>query len=862
MSPLPLQLPAPSTPAATRLVEEWVTRELAVDLENALALAVHEGEPWRALYRSALCGAVRGPVGRDGQVRAPVRLLRAPVGLAAFAPTVQVSRLPHRGPLARLTISSEEGGVVVRAGSATASATPEAGAVTLVIDDLAGEVCIPFEAAQPTRAELLQLLARAFSDGDSAQLAAGFTAFREVAAPVLQRASSRLTERSRAGNDEQDDDLAEAVSLVLRARLALESVPLPDGLAPALEALDSALWPHRRGVLLTSADGYFDALREHVEPSALVTPTWWSYRALSASNVPPGRLDTALARLSREDSQLRAKQAAHSSAALLRSLLARDAAELARFRSERVALIEPTRQAPARAASAESTRAGRVRVPIVLEDGRGALIHLTVRVREPGDATPQWARAGALRPVALDACRAAYFAACRLVPGGAPPASFDMHAFDLEGEAAPRALDGASLGAAAVGAFVSAWIGQPLSEGVAVSSVVRPDLERGDVFLSVGGLESKLRACVGQRLLIAERQLAEARTLAAPLGVEVVGIATPRALLDALGLTLPATPTWKPWLGDVATRLRDLLAMSHDVETQTTTPYQSSDSTPWLVLADRMRATIESLPKLGRAERDAVATARAWCANAYQHAAEPELSRAVLAGTELPDTAPIALRAQHACVALSGAIQVEIAPDAASLDASLAALEPGLGESDTELRGAIAGTRGRLRMHQRLLDAETLGFLETAVQLHDAEAPEQAPRSRIYLAMTLRMMGRAPEALDALMSAHEGIARELVGKWDHYAQSTSVFLEYELARTLLSLGRPADAITLAQHADVCAAAMGWSWPRHGILRTLVWAQREVGEDTRPALEALERLAPLAGFVEEASGPMREDGIVY
>lgn len=832
--------PSSDADAAFQLVLAWAVRDLAPELDEALRLAVTHQPPWRALYRAAL-RIVLGDRSVSPQAAPPCRILRSPAGLEAFSEPVRTVRLPHRSALARLVITQEPGVIVARAGSTEARATLASGRIELHIDDIAGAVTIPFEAVEAGFESQLDDVASALAEGAREVVDVAATHFVRLATPQLL-AADRTARAALLRLEDADKELEDRVARLLEIRLGLEGEVLgwSDEAARSLWEADRALWHCRWGVMVLDASRYYDLLGL---AGPALPEAWWTWRALVEARVGPDRVDALLLEDARQSLLASVRSWLAGLAGALETLVARD-----RPVSVGVALALGAAPSPA--------SAGRVLIPVVLDDGRGALITLAIRLLSDGDPTPPWARTGLLKPVALDACRAAYFAACRTLPSHAPPAPFDLHAFEIEGDVVPRALDGGSLAAGAVVAFLSLWTGMVATIPGAITGTVQ-----GDRVRLVGGLEQKLDACAGGRLVLPEDQLDDALESAGVRGVALARVATIDQLLRAVGLDLPSEASWRPWIGGTADRMRRIRSMALDVEEQRLADYRRADENPWVVLADRLHAALESFGVVGARHRDEIAAARAWCAIAYQHAVEPDLAAAMLRGIELSPSAPVALRALADVAALGSRIQLTIAEGAWAIDARLDAMRPDLEATRPWIHGAVMGTRGRLRMHERR-PSEALPLLEEAVRLHDIDAPHEAPRSRIYLAMACRMADEAERALTLLDEARAGIARELAPEHAPYAATTSVYLEYELARVLLDLDRADDAIIAARHADACAEALGLLWPRQGILRTLAWSLRSAGRDEGGVLDALERFSQLPEFAAEARGPRRGDGIVY
>ncbi len=518
-----------------------------------------------------------------------------------------------------------------------------------------------------------------------------------------------------------------------------------------------------------------------------------------------------------------------------------------------------------------TTEAGRVRLPVVLEGGeRAVLVTLIIRRRVDGAAEGPWSTSEHLRSIARRALRDAFLVAAEQMPWRLPPAPFDSFAFALEVPAHAAAdvatIDGASLGAPAVAAFLSLWTGQPLPPGFIATGVVQPG---AGVIHSVGGLDAKRIAArdePGARLYLPQANL-PFETSSAVDGEDLATIDTVAELVTAAALRIPTDAEYSPWLGDRSERIRLLQRMSDDVRQQRLGEHSIPGEDPWAVLADRMRVLITSLEAEdapGQHTTRACAEARSYAALAYTHAGD--LDPAALLGRAAPDdTQPIGARLLAAITALSAAIDDGDEPRRrACFDAVTELLEQSSDPDRRLLRGLALGTQGRLRMHQRDL-GEAIPLLRDAVAHHDAHDPHEAPRSRIYLATAQRLAGDIDASLATLVAAKEGLEQKTARFSRAYAATTRVFLEYELARTLLAADLPSAAAATARHADRLARDLGMYWPRHGILRTLAWAQAAMG---RPNAAVVDTLADLVGgaasfevFLEEAKrGPSDDDTV--
>jgi tetratricopeptide (TPR) repeat protein len=176
------------------------------------------------------------------------------------------------------------------------------------------------------------------------------------------------------------------------------------------------------------------------------------------------------------------------------------------------------------------------------------------------------------------------------------------------------------------------------------------------------------------------------------------------------------------------------------------------------------------------------------------------------------------------------------------------------------------GAQGRALLHRGDAVA-ALPLLVEARDFHASHRRYELARSRITVAACLRIQGRTHDALGELDDATAEL-RETRRRSVSYADATAAFLEYERARVLVEIGDGLDAYRVAMRAlEICGRG---AWPRLGILRTLAWAHRLLG-DPRSAEACVEQMRALdlgdarelrERLIDEASGPPRSDGEVY
>ena len=324
--------------------------------------------------------------------------------------------------------------------------------------------------------------------------------------------------------------------------------------------------------------------------------------------------------------------------------------------------------------------------------------------------------------------------------------------------------------------------------------------------------------------------------------------------------------------------VRDLQEAVGCVRQQNLAAYKSVGPVPWLVLGERLRWLIRTI-EARQESRPEVLEARAWAALAFTYGRDPgtaaEMIRGVRAGR-----VPRAVGVILGIVELTGRINRDDFTRGASLADALQRRLAGLGRFEqAPLRGMVLGTIGRFWLHRHRLD-RALPFLRGAVRHHAGpkEVRHELARSRTYLANALRRQGRLAASLAELDRALLDV-RACEGISPSYARTTSMFVRYERARTLLAtacavrgarVGAAARrAKAEALEAERIRTATGWQ-PHSGLLRTLVWIHRTLGEDEEAA-RMFERLERQVGrskmpaerrILAEARGEPREDGEVF
>lgn len=728
---------------------------------------------------------------------------------------------------------------------------------------------------------------------------------RGIVRDWIQRAA-RVFER--ALDDEQAKNW---VACALELRLGLEELSMHVDAPMLVEALahaDEALASFDSAVLLVDDDVYAGLTRD-MPPDE---ETWWGKRASFERRLPvrqvrqrlvAGRSAGAEVVTLRPRPIWRAAAADQDVSTMLRGLRgcppgevrhrfdqvhdALDATPCPWLRADLTHVVEGLR--PARDSLGWRWRALREfvapvpgRVPVLLylpERHEGVLLELRVAHDRGG----LWSRAPALQPIAREAIRCAHAAVAALSDTRQPRFDLEAHTVDLVGPQhvldSLRAVDGTSLALPAAIAFASLWLGIAPRPDVAATGGLTPGRQDAQVeTVGTSGLEAKRRA------LSAWVRPATARLLAAPAeprpvplpGIEMVAVRRLSEALAAAGLQLRGVSPWAP-LGDQATRLAELERMFHELRTQDLARHRLHDENPWSVLADRIDLITASLTGTVPEEDPRLQQAHAYAALAHAHAGDlGGLGRLPDPGDE--SSLPPNLAALHALSGLVQSIGTRQSDACERLRGALDGKLDRLHESERRtLLGVARGTQGRSWLHdtgtpleQRV--AKALPLLEQAVDHHVRFVPVEAPRSRIYLAMAMRMAGWSARASAQLDHAAAELEAHTLHWSVPYYRATKTYWHYERARLAVASQCTDDALEHTRAALELADDRGF-WPIVGILRTRAWAHRQRHED-READTCVERMRTLAGqapagsralverIIEEASGPPRSDGEVY
>ena len=695
---------------------------------------------------------------------------------------------------------------------------------------------------------------------------------KALAEPPLCDALRELGRAFREGTDPAEG-LPEAVANLVRARLLLSeaahALDEPDALLAALAASDQRLEDVGDAVIYLDDGSYEDA----IEDLRTVSGSWTAARqALDNAGSLDDLVEDPLVLLTASWIQRSDGPGATAARTEAWPSIAPHRADIGAPLLARGLQRAPiTEHAP-----------GAVPLLLVTSGGTGLMVTLVVR-HEAGAAL--WGDDVQLGRRARGAVRAAFAAARRLCPHKLPRYPLADHAIEFEPAGVIDAIDGDSLGLPLALAFASLWTGQTLPEGVAATGSITDGGRVGcvdDVEQKVGALLAKVEHAT---LLV---HPGVAATFPAALTVRHCDTLTTALAHVDISLLIQ---TWPNVHGNQTRRRQALKALVSRAELQA---LPSEDPTgleepgiaalsPWLQLADRMRELIESLPESAPL-RSELWKARTQAALAYLHAGaqhdalgvlgienprDSDRLHQVLERLETEEVAP-AIRADVVMALLDVGIDEGRTAEGAVLRKQLTALWAQMsGAEAAALGGRILGTQGRSLLHGGDA-AESLPLLASAVEHHVVHEPHEAPRSRIYLAMALRRIGRREEALRTLEQAERELAPEA---WDidaSYRVGTRMYWDYERARLALDRAELNDAWRYGLDAYREARWRG-SWPRAGVLRTLAWAARAArlpAEEER-ALRELQEIAESSGgdrffetLLAEARGPYRRDGEVY
>ncbi|AKF04864.1 S16 family serine protease [Sandaracinus amylolyticus] len=378
-----------------------------------------------------------------------------------------------------------------------------------------------------------------------------------------------------------------------------------------------------------------------------------------------------------------------------------------------------------------------VRVPLFDASAGDALVRMLWIEFDP-------AGGGGDRP-ALGARASAAFADALAMAAerAAPPRA--MERFRLVA-ARPRALeavaiDGESLGAAALVSAVSLWSERSTRSGIAVTGALR-----SGVIARVGAIPAKVRAAREAGcdvIVVPAEQEDEARGAGA--GIEVIAVRTVEALLDA---TLVAVRARR----DPERAVREARALFAE----------GWRGYRWPAIDERLARVAGTLPD---ARPDLQIETLSRLAAARRHLGDPEGSLRVLESARViaesqadavPDGPLTALEQQRAMTELK-LFRFRAAAQAAQRAITIARRARLRGEHIKAL-----GCAGLVEMGRRRDDAARACFDE-ALALTLRHAPEDAARSRVYLMEALGRLGRDAEARAMWRAAMHEVAEDEPG---------------------------------------------------------------------------------------------------
>jgi hypothetical protein len=494
---------------------------------------------------------------------------------------------------------------------------------------------------------------------------------------------------------------------------------------------------------------------------------------------------------------------------------------------------------------------GSAAIAVLLSTGSARILQLRVALSDaPGDP---FAGAALLGPDARAAIRMGFFAAMELVTHKLPPAMLEFHRITVGGDTAGLAVvDGASLGASSAMAFLSLWTGKTPSRG-SVSCVLS---SKGSL-RPVSGVSAKALAAMeadeGPLLVLAE-QAAEAEGLArgvTTLAEVARALGLLAATADAADVTLAeATKGWS------VNELRLRIASGSDsVARQELAPADA-----WDVAAARLVVLGRTLAALAPHD-PAVAAAKLGAAHAYLHAAQLDEASTLLSSVSEPLDARPELRSFLTLLRATKLADSLEAWDHAVTQAlsdlrelAAAGAQAPTGSVPARLRCSALGTAARLHAHRARDPADLATAYALASEAVDEWGrlgfAEEVPRALSQLALCARRQGRS---LDAVAIAEEGLAHLPATQAfsPAYAESTAVFLGYELGRSLVAAGDAEGGVDLLQRTLwACERRESLAkWPWLGIARSLVHG---LARRNRPT-DAAERERLQAAVAARAAG---------
>lgn len=390
---------------------------------------------------------------------------------------------------------------------------------------------------------------------------------------------------------------------------------------------------------------------------------------------------------------------------------------------------------------------------------------------------------------------------------------------------------GASLGLAACLAWMSRALNRPLPAAIAATAAVQADgsLRR------VSHLREKVAALRRSRPEVTQVLVASDQPDTELVGIRLLRAAAVEDALDMCGLA----PEELPGLDEDASYTA-LEAFKRIEQRECSTQEWGEHACAALELEQVLRVHFQEPEHARQCLR--------WGALFALHGGNPGLAEEILSRLPREELVGTELGAWHAILTASLHIDRDPALAVGLAESAVAACEgTDAGRTRTELLARARGTQGRALVHAGRPDAGE-PHLRRALAENIAVAPREAPRSACYLAQSLRIQGRAEEALSECERALERTR----GRVGTYERKTMLFLELERGRALLALGRATEAVS-AFELVACGQSRDEDYPRLAALRGLAAAHRRVGNPRRSE----EFLAACAAVARRVQPPLRD-----
>lgn len=407
--------------------------------------------------------------------------------------------------------------------------------------------------------------------------------------------------------------------------------------------------------------------------------------------------------------------------------------------------------------------------------------------------------------------------------GHALPPGFVRGGLEAPDLADAARVEGESLGVAAGIAWLSRACDAAPRDDTAASAELRSDGSLGGVKLlaeKVAALRERWPSVT--RVVVSDKQKLEGEL---PREVDLVWCAHFRDAFKAFGLSLEKLPGCS-----IETHVRRVA----DFQLENT---RSQGTEAWRELSSRAWATAEALTRED-AERSLGERARAWAALFALHAGDGDSARDMTVALREPEDPSV--RAWLDVVGASAAIDKGLFEEARTRADAAVRMAPQLPPDFRWIEGHARGTRGRALLHAgKYVEAEVM-LRETVHWFIEGRQPWEAARTSKELATCLRLVGRAPEALEIVARAFDYLDQ---ARGREVSSKTRDFLKLEHGRCLLAVGRPDEALAAFEFV-MRAQTQDHDYPRLGALRGLVVANRRLGRAVE-AREALDRCLRVA-----------------